>query len=77
MAGNDLGGVHQRCERNGTAVALAGNVHNAFLKKQTPGNGLLDEMTTLMLAEFDTETRFNARAARGAGMVSTGPMPIR
>lgn len=32
----------------------------------TPINRLLEEMTTLMLAEFDAETRFNVRAARGA-----------
>jgi len=32
----------------------------------TPLNRLIDEMTTLMLAEFDAETRFQARAARGA-----------
>jgi len=28
-------------------------------------NRLLDEMTTLMLAEFDAEARFKLRAARG------------
>lgn len=28
-------------------------------------NRLMDEMTTLMLAEFDAETRFKLRAARG------------
>jgi predicted DNA-binding protein len=33
----------------------------------TPLNRLIDEMTTLMLAEFDAETRFAVRAARGAG----------
>jgi predicted transcriptional regulator len=33
----------------------------------TPINRLLEEMTTLMLAEFDAETRFNVRAARGVG----------
>ena len=32
----------------------------------TPLNRLIDEMTTLMLAEFDAETRFQVRAARGA-----------
>jgi hypothetical protein len=31
----------------------------------TPLNALIDEMTTLMLAEFDAETRFQARALRG------------
>jgi hypothetical protein len=31
-------------------------------------NRLIDEMTTLMLAEHDAETRFRLRAARGAGL---------
>jgi len=35
-------------------------------------NRMLDEMTTLMLAEFDAETRFQLRAARGAGQVARG-----
>ena len=30
-------------------------------------NRLLDEMATLMLAEFDAETHFKLRAAAGAG----------
>jgi hypothetical protein len=38
----------------------------------TPLNRLIDEMTTLMLAEFDAETRFNVRAARGAGNTARG-----
>jgi hypothetical protein len=38
----------------------------------TPLNRLIDEMTTLMLAEFDAETRFNVRAARGAGRLERG-----
>lgn len=38
----------------------------------TPLNRLMDEMTTLMLAEFDAETRFNVRAARGAGHAARG-----
>ena len=33
----------------------------------TPLNRLIDEMSTIMLAEFDAETRFAVRAARGAG----------
>ena len=33
----------------------------------TPLNRMIDEMTTLMLAEFDAETRFHLRAERGAG----------
>lgn len=38
----------------------------------TPLNRLIDEMTTLMLAEFDAETRFRVRAERGAGRESEG-----
>jgi hypothetical protein len=32
----------------------------------------MDEMTTLMLADFDAETRFKLRAARGAGRAAEG-----
>jgi len=35
-------------------------------------NRLLDEVTTLMLAEFDAETRFKARAMRGSGKQERG-----
>lgn len=38
----------------------------------TPMNRLLEEMTTLLLAEFDAETRFQIRAARGAGREEEG-----
>jgi hypothetical protein len=38
----------------------------------TPLNRLIDEMTTAMLAEFDAETRFRIRAARGAGKEARG-----
>ena len=38
----------------------------------TPLNRLIDEVTTLMLAEYDTETRFRIRAARGAGKADAG-----
>lgn len=34
---------------------------------------LIDEMTAVMLAEFDAETRFRLRAARGAGPEALGP----
>ena len=41
---------------------------NALAKSRgTPLNRLIDEMTTLMLAEFDAETQFQLRAKRGAG----------
>ena len=35
-------------------------------------NRLLDEVTTLLLAEFDAETRFALRAARGKGKQDRG-----
>ncbi len=38
----------------------------------TPLNRLIDEMTTAMLAEFDAETRFLVRAAKGAGKEARG-----
>jgi hypothetical protein len=33
---------------------------------------LFDEMATVLLAEYDAETRFRARAARGAGKTKRG-----
>jgi predicted transcriptional regulator len=38
----------------------------------TPLNRLIDEMTTLMLAEFDAETRFRLCAERGSGKAERG-----
>ena len=38
----------------------------------TSVNRLMDEMATLLLAEFDMETRFALRAARGANQQSRG-----
>lgn len=35
-------------------------------------NSLIDEMTTLILVEFDAETRFAIRAARGAPKAKRG-----
>ena len=35
-------------------------------------NQLLNEMTTLLLADFDAETRFRLRAARGHGKTEHG-----
>ena len=40
--------------------------------RHTTINRLMDEMTTLMLAEFDAETRFKLRAARGTGRAAEG-----
>jgi predicted DNA-binding protein len=41
-------------------------------KRGTSVNRLLDEMTTLMIAEFDAETRFLLRARRGRGRLERG-----
>lgn len=38
----------------------------------TTVNRLIDDMTTVMLAEFDAETRFKVRAARGSGQLERG-----
>lgn len=38
----------------------------------TPLNRLIDEMATLMLADFDSETRFRIRATRGSGKSARG-----
>ena len=38
----------------------------------TSVNRLMDEMATLLLAEFDMETRFALRAARGANQQARG-----
>lgn len=35
-------------------------------------NRLIDDMATVMLAEFDAETRFKLRATRGAGREARG-----
>ncbi|MFM2120356.1 MAG: hypothetical protein RL722_1824 [Pseudomonadota bacterium] len=40
--------------------------------RQTTVNRLLDDMTTMMLVEFDAETRFKLQAARGAGAEAEG-----
>ena len=41
-------------------------------QRGTSVNRLMEEMATLMLAEFDAETRFAARAARGQGKAGHG-----
>ncbi len=38
----------------------------------TSVNRLIEEMTTVMLAEFDAETRFRLRAAVGSGRADEG-----
>ena len=41
-------------------------------RRQTSVNRLIDEMATLILAEFDAETRFLLRAERGSGKAACG-----
>jgi len=41
-------------------------------RRRTSVNRLIDEMATLLLAEFDAETRFALRAARGKGRGARG-----
>ena len=57
-------------------VRLPDDKHNRLRalaqSRGTTVNRLIDEMTTLMLAEFDAETRFQVRAARGAGHSDEG-----
>lgn len=43
----------------------------------TSVNRLIEEMTTVMLAEFDAETRFRARAAAGSGRADDGITLLR
>jgi predicted transcriptional regulator len=57
-------------------VRLADEKHRrlkALAKSRgTPLNRLIDEVTTQMLVEFDTETRFRVRAERGSGKAPRG-----
>lgn len=41
-------------------------------QRGTSVNRLIEEMTTVMLAEFDAETRFAVRSARGEGKTERG-----
>jgi predicted transcriptional regulator len=41
-------------------------------QRGTSVNRLIDEMTTLLLADMDTETRFLIRTGRGRGKVERG-----
>ena len=41
-------------------------------QRGTSVNRLMEEMTTLMLAEFDAETRFALRSSRGQGKTKRG-----
>ena len=57
-------------------VRLANEKHQRLRllarSRGTTINRLIDEMTTLMLTEFDTETRFLARAQTGEGKTKRG-----
>jgi predicted DNA-binding protein len=41
-------------------------------RRGTSVNRLMEEMATLIIAEFEVETRFLVRAARGAGKTKRG-----
>ena len=41
-------------------------------RRGTSVNRLIDEMATLLLAEFDAEARFQVRTARGRGKAKRG-----
>jgi len=41
-------------------------------RRGTSVNRLIDEMATVILAESDAETRFQARSGRGAGKAGRG-----
>ena len=58
-------------EMNGWDTHANQAAPNGALAKSrgTTVNRLLDEAATLMISEFDAETRFRLRAARGAGQV--------
>lgn len=47
-------------------------LRNMARTRGTTINRLIDEMTTLMLSEFDAETRFHLRAKRGQGKTARG-----
>ena len=47
-------------------------LRNMARARGTTINRLIDEMATLMLAEFDAETRFRVRTARGTGKAARG-----
>ena len=46
-------------------------------RRGTSVNRLIDEMATLLLAEFDAEARFQLRAARGLGKAVRGVELLR
>ena len=49
-----------------------GRLKEVANQRGTSINRLIDEMTTLLLADMDTETRFLIRAERGGGKVERG-----
>lgn len=46
-------------------------------RRGTSVNRLIDEMATLMLAEFDAEARFVLRSQRGTGQAARGLALLR
>lgn len=57
-------------------VRLADDKHQRLralaASRGTTLNRLIDDMATVMLVEFDAETRFLLRASRGAGQAQRG-----
>ena len=57
-------------------IRLPDDKHNRLKalaqQRGTSVNRLMEEMATLMIAEFDAETRFYLRAARGVGQGARG-----
>ena len=52
-------------------------LRNIARSRGTTINRLIDEMATLMLAEFDAETRFQLRVKRGSGKAARGLALLR
>lgn len=64
------------CQMKTLVVTLTDDQHQRLCalaqSRHTTINRLMDQMTTLMRAEFDAETRFKLRAARGTGRAAEG-----
>lgn len=64
------------CPMSGLSACLPGykldRLRNMARTRGTTINRLIDEMTTLMLAEFDAETRFLLHAGCGHGKTARG-----
>ena len=68
--GRDSNAQRLGLKKFGGQLVLGGNI--LARQRGTSVNRMIEEMTTLMLAEFDLETRFAARAVRGRGKTERG-----